>query len=293
MARRRKSDGAAAEKKRRAVKVKMVDREHSGKVVKPYAVMEKLIADHHPALAEARIVLFWQKGWRPDADGVLCLAKVKKASDVDKELSEFDFAVMLNHAAWNETRMDEEVLAMSIDDELHRCRPEMDRDGSQRSDDRGRLCWRLAGYPIKTHPEMLRRYGLKKITGLNASAIAALDDVARREEAAKDSNDETRPLLKAAEKAESKPDGRPAASWRSWKVSGLADHGLPAGKLKLLEEAGLTTMGKLVDRMRRPGSEDFWWKDIKGFGETGYDAMVDAMEKLRKARPEFQADEAA
>jgi hypothetical protein len=65
---------------------------------------------------------------------------------------------------------------------------------------------------------------------------------------------------------------------------------MPAGKLKLLEEAGLVTMGKLMDAMRAREDQEWWYKDIKGFGETGHDAVVLAIANLRKARPEFQAD---
>lgn len=81
-------------------------------------------------------------------------------------------------------------------------------------------------------------------------------------------------------------------AWRKWPTSTLAEYGLPAGKVKLLEESGLSTMGKLMDAMNKKGKEDFWWKDIKGLGETGYDALTEAIAKLRKARSDFQADAA-
>jgi hypothetical protein len=81
-------------------------------------------------------------------------------------------------------------------------------------------------------------------------------------------------------------------AWKRWPVSCLGECGLPPGKVKLLEEAGLETMGKLMTRMSKAGSEDFWWKDIRGFGESGYDALVDAIMALRKKKPEFQADAA-
>ena len=82
------------------------------------------------------------------------------------------------------------------------------------------------------------------------------------------------------------PAGPPV--WREWTIGVLAQHGLPAGKVRLLEEAFDDRLGNLVDRMNRQGAEDHWWKDIKGFGESGYDKLTEAIVNLRKDRPEFQ-----
>jgi hypothetical protein len=82
------------------------------------------------------------------------------------------------------------------------------------------------------------------------------------------------------------------ADWRGWTIDVLEQYGLPPGKVKCLANA-FDNMGQLVDRMNRQGSEDHWWKDLKGFGESGYNALVDAIMELRKARPEFQANEKA
>jgi hypothetical protein len=126
--------------------------------------------------------------------------------------------------------------------------------------------------------------------------------------------DEKHPLFDQADKQQELPKaasdqgekaGAPAATegnskapepaeasnaWRHWPVAKLIDQGLPAGKVKILEEAGLSTMGKLMDAMNQIGQEDFWWKSIRGLGEGGYYALTLAITALRKYEPSFQAD---
>ena len=104
--------------------------------------------------------------------------------------------------------------------------------------------------------------------------------------------DEYAELIDKAESQQPLLDGSLNGKWCEWPVSVLGEYGLPPGKVKLLESAFDDRIGKLIDRMNRQGSEEHWWKDIKGFGESGYDAMVNALMELRKARPEFQAESA-
>lgn len=307
MGRKRKNEESiapvATEKKRKAVKAKRIDREHAGKVARSYQILEKLLAseDAFSQIRDAEFVCVWQKGWRPDVDGVLLRASIKKASDMGRELGEeFDFAIVLNYELWNDTKISDELAEIDIFHQLCHAAPEMDRDGEQRRDDRGRPCWRLRKDAIREFPEVIAKYGLKKVTGLNALAIAWLDDAKKRTEAAAETNDKDRPLLKAAEKAEKgggktsdvKADAKATDSgaWRNWTIGVLGQHGLPPGKVKLLESAFDDRLGKLIDSMNRCEEPGFWYRNIKGLGEGGYDATVNAIMQLRKSRPEFQAD---
>lgn len=297
MGRKRKSDGGTAtvEKKRKAVKTRRIAREHAGKVVEPYNILEGLIesVEQFEPLAEARFVMCYQKGWRPDADGILIRAKIKKASDLDKELGkEFDFAILLNDDLWNATKITDEAKEIDIFHELCHAAPEMDRDGEQKKDDRGRFCWRLRKHVIQEFPEVITRYGLKKIVGLNAAAIAALDDVKAREEAAKDKADGPgkRPLIEAAEKnaaaaptAATKGDAKPADGADAWKLHKLA---VLKGKLTekafdALEATHLKTLGELQAKMNQHGQ--FWAKELGVHGRHST-AIEDAFNQYLMAQ---------
>jgi hypothetical protein len=288
MGRRRKneSDGVAvAEKKRKAVKAELIDREHAGKVVEPYRILERLLESEElfAPIRDARFVCCYQRGWRPDADGILCRAKIRKASDLDKELGkDFDYAILLNRELWKETKIDEEAKEIDLFHEMCHAAPEMDRDGQQRMDDRGRRCWRLRKHPIQEFPEVLKKYGLKKVTGLNAAALSALDDVKKRTEAAAETNDAGRPLLKEAEKgAARKPETTkaeqpaPPAGIDAWKLHKLA---VLKGKLTekqfdALEATHLKTLGELQQKMNQHG---IWWPKELGVHGRHKQAVEDA-----------------
>lgn len=250
-----------AEKKRKAVKTERINREHAGKVLKIYQILEELVEQNHPELEEAKFMLLWKHGWRPDADGILVGAKIRKASEFDKELDEFDFAILLNYELFNETKIEDLDKTIILDHELYHAAPEMDRDGEQKKDDRGRFCWRLRKHPIQEFPEVIKRYGLKKVTGLNASLLAALDDEKKRKEAAADNNDQKRPLLKDEKPAAVSGKDKPAAAegkeaWRGHSINVLKLNSNQAEKLAL---ADVRTLGELQDKMNRHGM--FWAKE--------------------------------
>lgn len=230
-------------------------------------MLEALIVEHHLELSEASFIMFWKKGWRPDADNILTGARIKKASEVDQELEEFDFAVFLNFELWNETKISDEQKQIIIDHELWHAAPEMDRDGEQKKDDRGRFCWRLRKHPITEFPEIISRYGLKKVTGLNARLLAALDDEKGRSEVAADTNDSKRPLLQQAERkgseaapatAPDKPASEPEA-WRNHKLAVLKGK-LTEKQFDALEATHLKTLGDLQAKMNQHGG--FWAREL-------------------------------
>lgn len=66
-------------------------------------------------------------------------------------------------------------------------------------------------------------------------------------------------------------------------LSALAEFGLSHGKIELLKGAiDGPTIGDL-ERWQR--THPNYWRDIKGFGETGHDKLTDAMSALRKKHP--------
>lgn len=281
---RRKGSGGEKPKKRKKVLVTPADKMRGKELTEPYRIMADLIEKHRADLAEAEIAILWRSGWRSDADGWTQMVNVKKAGDVDRALAvKADFAVMLNKELF--PKLPDRMKEIYIRHALGHMRPMIDSDGEQKQDDKGRKLWRVKKrHDVEQFSEIIQEYGAESLN-LDQEAIAAIKDA-------------DRPLLnqsatKSATKTGNGKAATPAASpavWRDWSVNVLGDYGLPVGKVKLLHEAGLVFMGKLMDRMNKAGAEDFWWKDIKGFGETGYNAMVDAIMEMRKSEPEFQAD---
>jgi hypothetical protein len=277
---RRGSSGGVKQKKRKKVLVTPADKMKDGKPTEPYRILQELIGKYRSDLDDAEIVILWRAGWRSDADGWTQMVNVKKAGDVDRALSvKADFAVMLNKELF--PRLPERMKAIYLHHALEHMQPLIDTDGEQKQDDKGRKLWRVKKrHDVEQFSEIVKEYGEESLN-LDQDAIATIKDA-------------DRPLLAQPEQP-NQEQGQPSpaappAAWRDWGLQQLENHGLPAGKRKLLEQAGLDTMGKLVDKMNKLGGEDLWWKDVKGFGESGYNALVDAMMSMRKALPEFQAE---
>src|SRR6185437_15403710 len=74
----------------------------------PYQLMDQLREEHHDHLASARIALAWRKELKPDVDGHLVLGKCVKASDLERELVEWDFVILLNREVWHDLRFTRE-----------------------------------------------------------------------------------------------------------------------------------------------------------------------------------------
>lgn len=276
-------------KKRKKVTVRIIKEKHAGEITEPHKLLNEIREKNHTHLAEAKIGLAWRSGWRSDADGHTKMGQCRKSSDLDREMyAGFDFVILLNEEAWGGLNTAQK--SALIDHELCHAALSMDSNGEPKYNDRNRLCCRIKKHDVEEFRCIVERHGLwtQDLADIATAAI----------------NDAKRPLLAVAEVDGAESDtesatesgGNGAATkgapdaWRKWPVNTLGDYGLSIGKVKLLSEAGLKNMGKLMDRMNKAGAEDFWWKDIKGFGEGGYDNMVNAIMALRKDRPEFQVD---
>src|SRR5438045_8245754 len=89
-------------KDRMAKKVVYTMISNASEIGKPmYAMVKQLVKEHHDDLLDARIGLAWCESWKADADGRLTLGKCRKASDLDRELAEYDFIILLNKKWWS------------------------------------------------------------------------------------------------------------------------------------------------------------------------------------------------
>ena len=254
---------SAVQEHRKAVKVRPIERMHAGKIVAPYKVMESLIEEEedHAPLKLATILMCWHNGWQADVDGVLVLAKMKKASDLDRAIGSrfgdsYDFVMQLNEKAWSSLSDDDK--RMVIDHELTHAAADLDRDGEQKVDTRDRLCWRLRRHEIQEFRSIVDRYGVDKALNLNDRGIKA---------------SESMPLF---------PEGGNGEAIEGISIEKLLGiGGVTEAQVRKLQEAGFDSVEKLAKHMDASGT--WWTRDIKGIGpETGV-AVADAVAAVRTA----------
>lgn len=160
----RKGKVSAGEKKkaRKAVTVKLLEREHAGKVTTPYRLMEEIVAAHHPRLAEAKIAIAWKFGKRADADGRVWLGQMKKGNDLDRTMHGFDGVLLLNHEVWNSAEFSEEQMRALIDHDLCHLDVVTDTSGEPKLDEEGRKVYRIRKHDIEEFTEIVHRHGCWK-----------------------------------------------------------------------------------------------------------------------------------
>lgn len=174
-------------KKRKAVLVKFIERriETNQKVTEPYRIMEGIIKTRRADLKDVKIGIAWRLGWRPDADGRRILGQCRKRGDLDRELDEWDFIILLNEDAW--PTFSEKQKERLIFHELGHAQVSVDTNGEPKRDDRGRLVCRIRKHDIQDFRDVVEIYGWEE----------DLQDLAERGIA-----DAQRPLLAIAEQAD-------------------------------------------------------------------------------------------
>lgn len=128
----------------------------------PYELLDEIRAENHFDTAEARIALAWKKGTKPDVDGHLILGKCVKASDLQRELVDYDFVIVLNKEVWEDPEFTRAQKLALIDHELcHAARAE-DGDGHPMTDTKGRPVWRTRRHDIEEFRCIVERHGCYK-----------------------------------------------------------------------------------------------------------------------------------
>lgn len=243
MARRGRRGGGIKLKARKKVTVKLLEREHGGKVTTPYRLMERIVKAHHPHLKDAKIAIAWRFGKRADADGRLWLGQAKKGSDLDRSLHGYDFVILLNHEAWNVSSFTEEMMNALLDHELCHCAIANDSNGEPKVDEEGRKVYRIRKHDLEEFSEVVARHGQWK------SDIRHFVDMALRDKRERDAQ----PLLpdeKSSKETASKSNGAAhgsnghAGNWRQDPFSNL---GLLPGINEAFAEMKVTTIGGLFE----------------------------------------------
>lgn len=160
MGRRRSS--MPKEKSRKKVNVKLVPEFNAGRKVSVYVVAERLIEQYHEHLADAKIAIAWRYGWKANADGRVVLGQAKKGSDLDREMHGFDFVILLNHEAVNGGSLNDKQIEAVIDHELCHCQVSKDQNGERKTDENGRVVYRIRKHDIEEFQEIVARHGCWK-----------------------------------------------------------------------------------------------------------------------------------
>lgn len=84
----------------------------------PYELLNEIRAEHHFDTAEAKIALAWKKGTKPDVDGRLMLGRCVRASDLQRELVDWDFVILLNQEVWEDPEFDRNKKLALLDHEM-------------------------------------------------------------------------------------------------------------------------------------------------------------------------------
>jgi hypothetical protein len=128
----------------------------------PYELLAEIRAENHFDTAEASIALAWKKGTKPDVDGRLVLGRCVKASDLQRELVDYDFVIVLNKEVWEDPDFNRERKLALLDHEMCHAARAVDDDGEKKTDSKGRPVWRTRGHDIEEFTEIVNRRGCWK-----------------------------------------------------------------------------------------------------------------------------------
>ena len=128
----------------------------------PYELLAEVRAETHFDTAEAKIALAWKKDTKPDADGRLCLGRCVRATDLQRELVDYDFVIVLNREVWEDPEFGREKKLALLDHEMCHAARVVDDDGDPKIDSKGRPVWRTRGHDIEEFHEIIARHGIWK-----------------------------------------------------------------------------------------------------------------------------------
>lgn len=150
-----------------------------------YAMMRDLISRYHEDLTQARIALAWHKDVKPDQDGHIMLGKCILVTDLQKELMEYDFIIVVNEQAWANPQFDDKKKLALLDHELCHATEKLDSEDEPVHDERGRHVYRVRKHDIEEFREVVQRHGTWK-DDLQLFADALLSEAGNKTRTAAD-----------------------------------------------------------------------------------------------------------
>jgi hypothetical protein len=127
-----------------------------------YRLLDEIREEHHDSTASARIALAWRKRLKPDVDGHLVLGRCVKASDLQRELVDWDFVILLNQEVWEDSDFTVDKRKALLDHELCHAERALDKDYQPKVDTRGRPVWCTRKHDIEEFQAIVERHGTYK-----------------------------------------------------------------------------------------------------------------------------------
>jgi hypothetical protein len=152
-------------KKPKAVPYRLIHPTTSPEGPRLYGWLTELLEAHHQDVLDARFVLAWHVGWKPDDDGRLTLGMCQKASDLQREIADaaaYDFVILLNQNFWDDPLVSDLQRRALLDHELHHAAVKRNDDGSLIIDERGRITYRLRKHDLEEFSAIAEHYGCWK-----------------------------------------------------------------------------------------------------------------------------------
>jgi hypothetical protein len=148
--------------KPKAIAFSLIPPMDNGHEPEAYRIMREARAKWHPDLEGAKIALAWRKRLKADKDGRMLLGKLMKASDLQRELVNWDFVILLNKEVFQDTAFTAEKRLALIDHELCHATRSLDKFYAPANDEYGRSVWRTRKHDIEEFVCIIERHGCYK-----------------------------------------------------------------------------------------------------------------------------------
>lgn len=148
-------------KKPKGVTYKIIEKK-DGQFGGMYRILDDLVHAHHSHLRDARIALAWHKGWKGDKDGRVKLGMCVKASDLNRQLADFDFIIILNREFWTSPSVNDEKKRALLDHELCHAQVVEDENGDPAQNELGQVIYRMRKHDVEEFADIVERHGVWK-----------------------------------------------------------------------------------------------------------------------------------
>lgn len=125
-----------------------------------FALVNDIVKKHHQELRNAKIAVAWMVGNKSDRDGRLVLGRMRKCSELDRELAVFDFCLLLNRESWR--IFSPAQRAALVDHELCHATEALDKNLEAIEDAHGKKVYRIRKHDIEEFAAVVRRHGMYK-----------------------------------------------------------------------------------------------------------------------------------
>jgi hypothetical protein len=141
----------------KSVRVELVDKASSA-----YKVLRRVRTKYHQHLRKARIALAWLLKVKVDRDGHILLGRCMRASDLQRELAEYDFIILLNKDVWRNSEFGKKEKYALMDHELCHAEVVYNKKGKLKKDIKGRYCYRTKKHDVEEFRSVIEHHGIWK-----------------------------------------------------------------------------------------------------------------------------------